>query len=167
MEEVGDIQHFAKLIKEIKFAMMTTFSEKDGALKGRPMTLQQVEFDGDLWFFCRKSSELVHQIQANPNVNLAFSNPKDSSYISACGHGMMVDDAAKEKELWNPFYKAWFSEGLEDPDLCLIKVTVESADYWESPSSKIVTMVNFAKSLLSGKRDNTIIAGKHGHLNLN
>lgn len=166
MDEISDIQHFAKLIKEIKFAMMTTLSESDSALKSRPMTLQQVEFDGDLWFFCRQSSDLVHQIKTNAAVNLAFSNPKDLSYISACGHGAVVEDAKKEKELWNPFYKAWFSGGLEDPELCLIKVTVESADYWESPSSKIVTMVNFAKSLLGGKSDN-IIPGKHGHLSLN
>ena len=167
MEEVSDVQHFAKLIKEIKFTMMTTISESDGSLKSRPLTLQQVEFDGDLWFFCRKSSELVHQIQANPNVNLSFSDPKDSSYISACGHGIIVDDTGKEKELWNAFYKPWFPEGLEDPELCLIKVTVESADYWESPSSKIVTMVNFAKNILSGKKENNFIPGKHGHLNLN
>ena len=134
MEDLNDIQHFAKLIKEIKFAMMTTFSESDGVLKSRPMTLQQIEFDGDLWFFCRESSELVHQIKENPIVNLTFSDPRDSSYISACGRGSIVDDAQKEKELWNPLYKAWFPEGLEDPELCLIMVTVESADYWESPS---------------------------------
>ncbi|MGE0632599.1 MAG: pyridoxamine 5'-phosphate oxidase family protein, partial [Pseudobdellovibrionaceae bacterium] len=35
----------------------------------------------------------------------------------------------KAEELWNPLYKTWFKQGLEDPDLVLLKVKVDSAEY--------------------------------------
>lgn len=163
---MDDIQHFAKLIKKTKFAMMTTVSDEDGSLQSRPMSLQEAEFDGSLWFFTRKSSSLVKQINHNPKVNLSFSNIENNSYVSASGPGEMLIDHQKAKELWNPFLKAWFPEGLEDPELCLIKVTVESADYWESASAPLVKLVGFAKAILSGKKADSTVS-QHGHLNLN
>ena len=143
---MDDIQHFAKLIKKTKFAMMTTVSDEDGSLQSRPMSLQEAEFDGNLWFFTRKSSALVRQINHNSKVNLAFSNIENNSYVSASGPGEMLVDHQKAKELWNPFLKAWFPEGLEDPELCLIKVTVESADYWESAAAPLVKTCRICKS---------------------
>jgi general stress protein 26 len=166
MEKTNDVQHFARLIKDIKFAMLTTVNADDGSLRSRPMTLQQAQFDGDLWFFAGRSTQAALDVAEEPKVNLAFSEPKNSSYISACGSAEVVLDKAKAKELWNPLYKAWFPEGLEDPDLCLIKVTVESVDYWESPSSPVVQLAGFAKAMLSGKKAGDEL-GRRGHLNIN
>lgn len=164
---MNDIQHFAKLIKDIKFAMLTTIDQSDDTLHSRPMTLQQLEFDGDLWFFASQSSTLVNQIMLSPKVNLAFANSKDSSYLSASGEAEVIIDLQKTKELWSPFFKAWFSLGPDDPDLCLIKVRVEKADYWESPSSKLITLIGFAKAILKGKKVvPEVLAGEHGHLDL-
>lgn len=162
---MNDIQHFSRLIKDIKFAMFTTLDQSTGALCSRPMTLQQNEFDGNLWFFSAKSSELVKQVSNNAQVNLAFSNVKTFSFLSAQGKAQVLVDKEKQEELWNPLYKAWFPEGLEDPDLCLIKVSVENADYWESPDSKLVRFVGFTQAILTGKKANPAL-GKHGHLNM-
>ncbi len=163
---MNDIQHFSKLIKEIKFAMLTTMSTVDENLQSRPMSLQQAEFDGHLWFFARNTSLMVKQIENNSTVNLAFSNPKDNSFASASGHAAVINDKQKAKELWNPLLKAWFPEGLEDPELCLVQVAVESADYWESPTAPLVKLVGFAKAVLTGKKADSAL-GKHGHLNIN
>ncbi len=165
--ETNDVQEFSKLIKEIKFAMLTTESTQDGSLRSRPMTLQEHEFEGTLWFFANKSTSVISDINEQPRVNLAFAEPKKNSYISASGQAEMVIDKAKAEELWNPILKAWFPKGLEDPDLCLIKVMVESADYWESPDSKVVQMVGFAKAMLTGKKAEPAEVGKRGHLNIN
>ena len=161
----NDTEHFAKLIKETKFAMLTTVN-RSGDLRSRPMTLVENEFNGDLWFFTHQSSDLASQVKAQPKVNLAFANVKDNSYVSACGQAEIVTDKAKEKYFWNPLFKAWFPEGLEDPDLCLLKVSVESADYWDSPAAPIVKLVGFAKAVLTGKPAGPEL-GTHGHINLN
>jgi general stress protein 26 len=41
--------------------------------------------------------------------------------------------------------KAWFPDGLDDPDLALLRVHVEAAEYWDSPSSTMVHIVGFVR----------------------
>ena len=60
-------------------------------------------------------------------------------------------DRSKIEELWNPLFKAWFPQGLEDPDLALLKVNVDKAEYWDSPSSKVVRLAGFLKAVATGK----------------
>ena len=160
-----DIQHFARLIKDISYAMLTTFDEGTGQLCSRPMTLQKIEFDGDLWFFVGKNSKLIQQINHNSKVNVSFADPSKMSYVSASGNAIATEDKEKAKQLWNPFYKAWFPEGIDDPNLGLIKIVVESADYWESPHSKVEQIYGMAKAAFTGKIDPDKI-GQHGHLTI-
>ncbi len=67
------------------------------------------------------------------------------------GRADVVEDREKAKELWSPLVKAWFPQGPEDPNLALIRVRVESADYWDVKSSKLVQLYGFAKSILTGQ----------------
>lgn len=145
-----NIQKINELVKDIRIAMLTTM-DTDGQLHSRPMGNMEKEFDGSVWFFTKKDSPKIHSIESDSHVNLAYSNPKQQAYISMAGKATVVDDKAKMKELWSPFLKAWFPEGLEDPSLILISVDVESAQYWESPSSTVVKIVGFTKALLTGQ----------------
>ncbi len=146
----GDIKKLGELIEKIQFAMLTTVDE-DGSLRSRPMTTQEVEFNGDLWFFTEASAPKVQEVRRNSQVNVSFSNPDDQRYVSISGSSELVRDRSKIEELWNPLYKAWFPDGLDDPDLALLKVHVEKAEYWESPNSKVVQLVGFAKALITGQ----------------
>ena len=103
-----------------------------------------------MWFFTGKSSGKVAEIQHDQHVNLSYADPGDNRYVSISGRAEVVDDKAKEKELWNPFIKAWFPKGLEDPELTLLKVKVEAAEYWDAPASTMVNLV-LAKAVLAGK----------------
>ena len=116
------------LIKDIGFAMMTT-TMSDGMLRSRPMAsrLDDEEFDGTRWFFTHDQEPKVHEILENPQVNLAYADPSKNDYVSVSGEATLVKDKAKAKELWNPFYKAWFPDGLDDPHLGLIRVDVTHA----------------------------------------
>lgn len=126
------------------------------------MTLQEREFDGDFWFFAGKHAAAAEDLRADASVNLAFADPARSRYVSVVGMGEVMDDREKAKELWSPALKAWFPEGLDDPELTLIRVQVESADFWETPSSKVVQLAGFAKAILTGRRAEGI--GEHGHV---
>ncbi len=145
-----NIQKLENMIKGIKFAMLTTI-DSDGALRSRPMACQEVEFDGDLWFFTNKTSGKIHSIVSDQQVNVTFVSPDDNRFVSISGRADIVDDRDKEKELWNPILKAWFPEGLDDPNLVLIRVEAEGAEYWDSPSSKVVQLVGFTKAILTGE----------------
>ncbi len=145
----SSIQKLGELIKNIKFAMFTTV-DMDGSLYSRPMSSQHQEFDGDLWFFSNSSSGKTRSIEKDQHVNLTYASPEKSKYVSVSGRAQIIKDHKKMEELWNPLFKAWIPEGLEDPELCLIQVQVESAEYWDTPSSMVVRMVGFAKAVATG-----------------
>ena len=138
------------LIEGIEIAMLTTLHE-DGSLRSRPMQMQQVEFDGTLWFFTPAESTKVHEIEQDRHVNVAFSAPEQQHYVSMCGRARLVRDRAKIDELWNPALKAWFPEGKEDPNVALLKIEVEGAEYWDSPSSAVAHAIALVGSLVTGK----------------
>ena len=157
-ESIGKLK---ELLEDIDFAMLTTIS--GGKLRSRPMSTQKFEFDGDLWFFTSDQTHKVEEIEADSRVNVAYSDPDDNTYVSVFGRAEMVKDRAKIEELWNPILKAWCPDGLDDPTLCLLKVKVEEAEYWDSSNSKIVQLVGFIKALATGQEAD---GGDYGRINL-
>ncbi len=154
IEKSGDpVQKLGELIKEIRIAMLTTV-EADGILHSRPMATQSVDFDGDLWFFTSAESGKAHEISNNQRVNLNYSGKDDNLYVSVSGTAQIVRDKDKIKELWQPVLKAWFPDGLDDPNLALLRVSVEKAEYWDSPHSAVVKVVGFIQALATGKPAN-------------
>ena len=143
------LRKLAELIKDVEFAMLTTVDE-DGSLRSRPMATQQVEFDGDLWFFTRASAPKVDEVEQEQQVNVSYARPDKQHYVSVSGRARLVRDRAKIEELWNPAYKAWFPEGLDDPDLALLKVTAEKAEYWDGNSSAVAHLVGLVKAAVTG-----------------
>ncbi|MEU4427002.1 pyridoxamine 5'-phosphate oxidase family protein [Actinoplanes sp. NPDC024001] len=140
-----------KMVADARICMLTTMTE-DHRHVSRPMALQEVEFDGDLWFFAYADSDLVAQISHYPQVNVAFSDPKQQNWISIAGAASRVDDRAKAEQLWSAPLKAWFPDGLDTPNLTLVKVTTQTAEYWEAAhSSKVVTLLGYAKAVVTGK----------------
>ncbi|MCA0455161.1 MAG: pyridoxamine 5'-phosphate oxidase family protein [Chloroflexi bacterium] len=141
------IEKLRELIKDIDFAMFTTVSS-DGTLHSRPMSTQQTEFDGDIWFFTSLDTQKAADIKEDQTVNVAYAAPDQQRYISVSGKARLVNDKAKMKELWSPVYKIWFKDGLDDPQLRLIKVSVNTAEYWDSPHGIINKIIGFADAII-------------------
>ncbi len=146
------IGHVARLVDKARLCMLTTMNA-DGQHVARPMALQEVEFDGDLWFFTYEDSAKVREVQVSPQVNVSFSNDKNSEWTSISGTARLVHDRAKAEELWSAPLKVWFPDGLETPGLALLKVQAVSAEYWESPSSKVVKLLGAARAAVTGDPD--------------
>lgn len=143
------IEKIAELIKDCRIAMLTTVTP-EGWLHARPMATMDVEFDGDLWFFTAKSSPKVQEIEADSRVNVAYSNPGEQDYVSVAGNAKLVIDRALNEKYWNPMFEAWFPEGLDDPELALLHVEADSAEYWDSPSSTIAHLRGLIRTKLGG-----------------
>jgi general stress protein 26 len=139
----------AELIKGKRFAFFTTRTP-DGTLTSRPMTLQEVEFDGDLWFFAERDSHPVRHITLSPQVNVGIGS--GSTWVSLSGRAVVVEDAAKKRELWNSAVEAWFPDGPDDDGVVLLKVEGESAEYWNTPGGRLATVLSFAKAKVTGER---------------
>lgn len=150
-KDTNDIDKLKSMIQDIEFAMLTTVSD-DGSLHSRPMgNLKLDDFSGTLWFFSKKNSFKNQDIANDQHVNLAYSQPKNHQYVSVCGRAFVSEDKEKMKKLWNPMLKAWFPDGLEDPEISLIGVNVDSAEIWDSPGSSVVQLMGFIKSQVTGK----------------
>lgn len=149
-------------IKSIRFAMFTTIDEH-GHLVSRPMTNQEMDSEGNLWFFTSSQTDLWENIARQPQVNLSFSEPQDSIYVSISGVAERVVDRDQIKSMWNPAVQAWFPAGPDDPHAMLVRVVSATAEYWDSDNSTMVQLFNMAKAVLTGT---TPQEGEHAKVNL-
>jgi general stress protein 26 len=136
------------LIKDTRIAMLTTV-QPDGRIHSRPMATQIQPFDGTLWFLTREQSGKVSEIQQDAHVALTYSDPRHI-YVSLTGRASLSNDRAKIHELWNPACKSWFPQGEQDPDITILKVDVESAEYWEAPANALVRNFQILRKAVSG-----------------
>lgn len=146
------IEKIAELIKDLRIAMLVSLDET-GSPRARPMATQDAPFDGTLWFLTAVNSEKVREIANNSRVNVVYANSAASSYLSVTGTATIVDDRARVKEFWNPFMRAWF-DSPEDPDIRLLHVVVDEAEYWDTPGGRIAALISLAKGAITGNGEN-------------
>lgn len=149
--EAGD--KLWQMIKDMRIAMLTTLNDS-GHLHARPMgTLPHAGFDNaTLWFFTDAQSDKASEIERHWRVNLAYADPDAQNYVSVSGVAEIVRDKDKIRHLWREPMTTWFPKGVDDPNIALIKVTVDSAEYWDSPSGAMVWAYGYAKAKLTGER---------------
>jgi general stress protein 26 len=150
----GSMHHdFAKLkelIEEIKFGMLTT-EDSDGTLRSRPLQTRAVEEDGSIWFFTSRTSPKVTEASADGwRVNVSYSHPGKMDYVSISGRATLVDDREKMKALWTKWVEVFFPRGLNDPDLALLRVDIEKAEYWDSPGTAAGRAYAVGKAFATG-----------------
>lgn len=158
LQKDEQLDKVAQLIKEIRYAMLTTLGS-DGSLHSRPMATLQFDDNACLWFYTGIHSSKIDDLAARKKVNLAYARTDKQDYLSIVGTAEVVHDRSKMEELWTPWLKPWFREGLDDPELALLKVRVEQADYWDAPDSVALRLYGLAKGMLTG---NTDALGEHG-----
>lgn len=136
-----DPRAFARLrdlIKHIHVAMITTVTP-DGALRGRPMMTRRVrEEDAELWFFTADDSAKSRDIAEEHAVNVTYADPRSNRYVSVTGSATILHDRDKAEELWDKELEAWFPGGVDDPKLALMRVRVESAEFWDASTGHVV-----------------------------
>jgi len=143
-----EIEKLCDLIKDIDTAMLTT-STPEGLIS-RPMMTQEVEFDGDLWFFTMKDTDKYREILHDSEVNVSYAG---KSYVSVSGKVEVVEDINKKSEYWNKAYEKMLDTTVDDPNLVLLKVNVRSAEYWETGSMTKNAVNLFKKMTGSDERD--------------
>jgi general stress protein 26 len=142
------IEKLAELIRDVDIAMLTTVASS-GHLVSRPLGTQQVEFDGDLWFATGCDSGKADEIRANPHVNVAYASPARDIYVSVAGRASLVRDRAKIEQLWSPRMQLYFPGGKDDPDLCLIRVQADSAEYWDGHGRRLGQVLHLLLSAVT------------------
>lgn len=129
-------------------------------LETRPMSVLQVDEQGNLWFLSAIDSHKNFEIPENPAVQLFFQGSAHSDFITLNGRATISTDKAKIKELWEPLVKTWFTEGVDDPRISVIKFTPEQGYYWDNKHGNLVAFAKMAIGAAIGKTLDDSIEGK-------
>ncbi len=148
-----DPQEVAKvheIISGMDIAMLTTVdASSSGRLTSRPLSTQRAEEDGDVLFLVRDRSPVVRDVEAHPQVNVAYSSMK--AWVSLAGTATVVRDRALVEELWSKGASAFMEGGPENPDNVVLKVSGDTAEYWGG-SSLVGTVVSTVRAI-AGRKD--------------
>jgi general stress protein 26 len=137
----GAARKLRDLVKDISVAMITTVTP-DGALRSRPMATQAVDEDGLLWFFAAEDSGKARDLAEEHAVNVSYADPARNRYVSVSGNASVVHDSDKIHELWKSSLEAFFPRGLDDPQLALLCVRIETAEYWDASAGNMVSVAS-------------------------
>ena len=153
------VKKFKDLVESVNVCMFTTIDDCN-TIFSRPMSTVKIDDEGNAWFFTNEYSEKIQEVSRDNSVTLIYAHPGKNVYVSVKGSCTIIVNKKQIQELWNPLLKAWFPLGIDDPKLCLVKVTTEDAHYWNSHSSKMVVYFKMLKAIANKERYEEQDAGK-------
>ena len=144
----NDTDRVWELMKKIGFAMLVT---RDGEkLRARPMSAYLERSENAIYFLTDARRHKDEEIARDPHVNLSFADPSDQKYVSLTGTAAVSNDRAKIKQMFSTPAKAWW-ESADDPNIRVLKVTPDDAEFWDSPGS-VISYVKMAAAAVTGSR---------------
>lgn len=132
-------------------------------LHARPMAVIEVDDSGHLWFFTEADSLKNVELDRNPRVTLFFKQGDNGGHLKLDGEATEVNDRATIHRLWSPKLRNWFTEGVDDPRISLLKVEPRSGEYWDNRHGTAVAGIKMLFGALTAQRMDD---GVHGHLKL-
>jgi general stress protein 26 len=151
LNDLDAIAKFRELANDVNICMFTTIGE-DGEVSSRPMFTSSIDEEGNVWFFTNEFSGTINEVSKDNLVHLIYSHPGKNIYLDVKGTCSLVIDHKKMEELWSSELKNWFPDGLADGKICLVKVSTESAHYWNHSISKMGLLFQMIKSITKGDR---------------
>ena len=149
MNEKDSIDRVWDIIEKAGVCMLTTHFV--GGLRARPLEARPDRNAGSIFFVTDIHSSKEDEIEAAPDVGLVFIDSASKAYLSITGRACVMRDAEKTKTAWRKTDEVWWPGGLNDPDVCLLRIEPFTAELWDGPASAVVTAFEFAKAKLTGE----------------
>ena len=134
------LEQLSEQMRDLDFAILSTRTD-NGAVAARPMSNnREVDFDGDSYFFALGDTRTIADIERDPNVGLAYQAKSGFMaakplFITIEGRAELIRDKARFAEHWVKDLDDWFEQGIDTPNLVLIKVAAERLHYWNGYDS--------------------------------
>lgn len=157
------VRKLKDLVDYIDIGMLSTFENGTDYPYSIPMSRQEVDDEGVLWFLFSLESETYRHLNQNNKVSITFADIKDYKFLSINGTAEVLQDEARIEKYWNRFMEAWFEKGSRDSSIRLLKITPSEAHYWDNKTNKLMTLFKVAAGAISGKR---MDIGREGDLNV-
>ncbi len=154
------IEKIKDLVDKAKTCFFCTAIKPGKAFPTRPMSVQKLDDEGNFWFLSANDSHKNAELQTDPNVQLLFQGSAHSDFLTIYGTATVSEDKEKIKELWEPILKTWFTEGVDDPRISVIKVDPTDGYYWDNKHGNAVAFVKMLAGAAMGKTLDDSVEGK-------
>jgi len=145
------IDKVREMVDAAKTCFFCTRIQTGKPFETRPMAAQKVDEQGAIWFLSADDSHKNQEVALDNQVQLLFQGDPNTDFLSVYGKATVSRDKAKIKEFWNPILKTWFTEGVDDPRITVIKVDIESGYYWDAKHGKAVAFMKMVAGAIMGK----------------
>jgi len=126
----------------------------------RPMSVQKLDDDGNLWFLSADDSHKNEELKSDNHVQLLFQGSAHSDFLSLYGSATISKDKKLIEDLWEPLLKTWFTEGKDDPRITVIKFETIEGYYWDNKHGNAIAFLKMAAGAIVGKTMDDSIEGK-------
>jgi len=153
------IKQAKELIEKAQTCFFCTGSAT-GSSGARPMSVQEVDDSANLWFLSADDSHKNQELERDPNVTLYFQGSAHSDFLTLRGTVSISRDKEKIKQLWEPVVKTWFTEGVDDPRITVIRVVPSEGYYWTTKHGKAIAGAKMLIGAAIGKTLDDSIEGQ-------
>ena len=116
-----------------------------------PMSLQEVDDAGTLWFISSEESTHNENLQKDKTVQLYFLNNGSYEYVFIQGQATVSKDKALIDKYYSHFADAWF-DGKNDPRITVIGVKPDDGYYYETKDNKVFAMAKMVFAAVTGAK---------------
>jgi general stress protein 26 len=157
-------RHLQDLIEDVDVAMMITFSGGQTP-HARPMQIAEVSGDGELYFATSMDSAKLRDIETDPRVMLIMQ--RGSTYVSLLGTAHPSTDRDLINRLWSEAWQVWFPGGQKDPNIVILQIEPQEAEYWDNSGAEgVAYAVSALKAYVKGERPSETDAAQHAKLRM-
>lgn len=157
------IEKLKDLVNSIDVAMMVTYPKDTQYPYMTPMSRQEIDDEGNIWYLISSESETYENLLVNNKISLAFGDPGSYTFLSIDGIAEASRDQERIEKYWNKFVEVYFEKGKEDTSIRVLKVTPLDSHYWDTKTNKFMTLLKVASAAITG---NKVDIGREGELNI-
>jgi general stress protein 26 len=154
------IQRIKDVVDKAKTCFFRTGASSGESEGVRPMNVREVDDAGRFWFLMAADSHTVQELKRQSNVDLFFQGSAHSDFLHLVGTASVSRDPARIKQLWEPIFKTWFTEGENDPRITVVQVTPTRGYYWDNKHGNMVAGVKMVIGAATGQTLDDSIEGK-------
>ena len=154
------VERIKAVVDDAKTCFFCTSVATGRSNAARPMSVRKVDDEGNLWFLSARDSHQNQEIAIDSAVKLYFQGSPHADFLQLDGTATISSDKALIKSLWQPMIKTWFTEGVDDPRISVIKVAPTHGYYWDNKHGSAVAGIKMLIGMAIGKTLDDSIEGK-------
>ena len=154
------VKKMKELVEKANTCFFCTSITTNESFSTRPMSVQKIDEEGNLWFLSPSDSKKNEEISDDPLVQLLFQGSQYSDFITIYGEATINQDKAMINELWQPMLKTWFTEGQDDPRITVIKIVPAESYYWDTKHAMPIVLIKRLIGAAMGKTLDDSIEGR-------